>query len=118
MRLLTALDDCGHSTLLKSTLAKSTVLECSSLGVYQIHALTSDGRSSGSDEIVSGGLDFAWLVFDGLAFTDGARAPSVFRENTKKWHRKQYMIAASGVETPLEIRRIGYLYTNVGKVKN
>ncbi len=118
VRLLTALDDCGHPTRLKSTLAKSTVLECSSLGSYRVDALTSDGRSSGSDEIVSGSLDFAWLVFGGLAFTDGARAPTVFRENTKKWHQKQYAISASGVEAPLEIRRIGYLYTNVGKVRN
>lgn len=117
-RLVTALDDCGHPTQLKSTLPKSTVLECGSAAPYRVDALTSDGRSSGSGEIVSGSLDFAWLVFGGMAFVDGARAPTVFRENTKKWHQKQYAITANGVESPIEIRRIGYLYTNVGKVRN
>ncbi len=115
-RLLTEPDDCGYPAQLKSTEAKSTVLECGT-GRYTVTALTSEGKHSESGEVASAALDFAWLDFEAVTFADGEAAPTVFRENTKKWHRKQYLITASGVGCPLAVRGIGYLYTVVGKVK-
>jgi hypothetical protein len=47
----------------------------------------------------------------------GVTAMTVFRESTKKWHRKQYLLRADGIGAPLAFEGLSYRFAVVGKVK-
>ena len=117
VRLLSALDDCGHPGEWKSTEVHSTLIFCHAIGRYTVTALCDDGRRFGAELSAGGEVDFSTLPFGALSFDSGELSPTVLSERTKKWHRKQYLIESEGVGTPLELREISYRYAVVGKVK-
>ncbi len=117
--LLTCFDDAGARGYAKSTRAKSTVLECASLGSgsFAVSAVTDRGMRSHSEGLFAGELDFALLNFEHICFGAGEGGTTVFREKTRRWHTKQYLISSEGVGNPISPRGITYLYEYVGKVK-
>lgn len=113
---LTTLDDCERTGELKSTERPSTLLKVSSPAGFTVVAITDDERRFGEEETAGGELDFSSLRLDAISFASASQ-PTIFKESTKKWHRKQYLIESRAIGAPLRIGEISYRYASVGKVK-
>lgn len=120
VRLETPEDDADIAGRYKRTEPRSTVIELLSApgSRFSVTAVTEAGEEQGGELLTTARLDFSALDFSGFSFVQSRDVSIVFREKTKKWQRKRYVIASDGIETPIAIRKISYLYSIAGKVKN
>ena len=117
--LVTLYDNCGISSLTKSTKRRSLCVRLKSFGRGKIKVGVHTGRSGwrGVAETDSSVFAFDDLAFDSFTFNTSKRITLPLSEKEKRWVEKQYRIFSDEYKRPFGIFELSYRYKVAGRIK-
>ena len=117
--LQTASDDGGLPVSRKNTLAGSAFLDLDRLprSAFRLTVQTDGKTPAETFSVNANGADFTALDFSAFSFSPCGEGTASFREKSRLWHRKRYLIRSEAFHAPLSVRAILYRAEDAGKVK-